>query len=113
MAIFNTSVTSTNGPLSSGSGDRAITTLIFCNTSLYDAETPTAKLSKLYVYAVPSGGTAGNGNIIVNGLPIPAGETVSFDQEKMVLGTGDSLVAKATNIESIDNITATVSILVV
>jgi hypothetical protein len=110
MAIYNTEVTSSNTTLASGSGDRAITTLIFCNTSTYVPATPTLNQSLLYVYAVPSGGTAGASNIIVNGLPVPAGETVSFDQEKMVLGTGDSLVAKT---DSLSNITATVSILAV
>jgi len=110
MAIYNTSVTSSNTTLVSGSGDRAVTTLIFCNTSTYVPATPTLNQSLLYVYAVPSGGTAGSSNIIVNGLPVPAGETVSFDQEKMVLGTGDSLVAKT---DSLSNITATVSILAV
>jgi hypothetical protein len=110
MAIFNTNVTSSNTTLNSGSGDRAITTLIFCNTSTYVPATPTLNQSLLYVYAVPSSGSVGTGTIIVNGLPIPAGETVSFDQEKMVLGTGDSLVAKT---DSLSNITATVSILAV
>jgi hypothetical protein len=110
MAIYNTAVTSSNTTLTSGSGDRAITTLIFCNTSTYVPATPTLNQSLLYVYAVPSGGTAGLGNIIVNGLPIPAGETVSFDQEKMVLGTGDIIVATT---DSLSNITATVSVLAV
>lgn len=110
MAIYNTAVTSSNTTLSTGSGDRAVTTLIFCNTSTYVPATPTLNQSLLYVYAVPTDGTAGTDNIIVNGLPVPAGETVSFDQEKMVLGTGDFLVAKT---DSLSNITATVSILVV
>ena len=59
---------------------------------------------------MPLGGTAGDGNMIVNGLPVPAGETVSFDQEKMVLANGDFIVAKT---DSLSNITATVSTLAV
>jgi hypothetical protein len=42
---------------------------------------------------VPSGGTPGPTNLIANQLPITAGETLSLDQEKIVLGNGDSLVA--------------------
>ena len=34
-------------------------------------------------------------NLIVNGLPITAGETLSLDQEKLVLENGDKLYAKA------------------
>ena len=45
------------------------------------------------LYAVPSGGTAGLTTLIVNQIPITAGETLSLDQEKIVLGNGDSLVA--------------------
>ena len=62
------------------------------------------------MYAVPSGGSASTGNIIVNGLPVPAGETVSFDQEKLVLANGDFIVAKT---DSASNLVATVSTLAV
>ena len=84
--------------------------MIFCNTSAYNPASPTTNSSLLYVYAVPSGGTAGDGTLIVNGLPVPAGETVSFDQEKIVLANGDFIVAKT---NSLSNITATVSTLAV
>jgi hypothetical protein len=29
--------------------------------------------------------------MIVNALPVPGGETVSLDQEKLVLGSGDTI----------------------
>jgi hypothetical protein len=47
--------------------------------------------------------------MIVNALVVPAGDTVSFDQEKMVLGATDTLVAIASD----TGLTATVSVLVV
>jgi hypothetical protein len=47
--------------------------------------------------------------MIVNALTVPAGDTVSFDQEKVVLGSGDELRA----ICSASGLTATVSTLVV
>ena len=105
MALYNTAILATNTTLSSGSGDRAITTIIVCNTS--------AGALTLTMYAVQnvagSAGTAGTGNMIVNALSIPAGETMTFDQEKMVLTTGDSLVA----IGSGTGLTATISTLAV
>lgn len=106
MAIYNTAITATSeassNKLESGSGARAITTVIVCNTGGTDLT--------VTLYAVPSPGTtAGTGNMIVNALTVPAGDTVSFDQEKMVLGTGDELRA----ICSASGLTATVSTLVV
>jgi hypothetical protein len=110
MAIANTTLSSSNQSIYTSSGNNAITTIIVCNSSTYVPATPTLNQSLLYMYAVPSGGTAGAGNIIVNGLPIPAGETVSFDQEKMVLANGDYIVAKT---DSASNLVATVSTLAV
>lgn len=110
MAILNTLVTSGNTTIFTSSGNNAITTMIFCNTSTYNPASPSANTSLLYVYAVPSAGSAGTGTLIVNGLPVPAGETVSFDQEKIVLADGDFIVAKT---DSASNITATVSTLAV
>lgn len=105
MAIYNTQITATTAgsanTLASGSNSRAITTVIICNTGASDRT--------VTLYAVAGGGTASASNMIVNALTIPAGDTVSFDQEKMVLGTGDELKA----ICSAADLTATVSTLVV
>lgn len=101
MAIYNTAITASTGTLASGSGIRAITTVIVCNTGASDRT--------VTLYAVPSGSSAGTGTMIVNALNIPAGDTITFDQEKMVLGTGDELRAVA----SATGLTATVSILAV
>lgn len=110
MAIVNTTIGSTDTTIYTSSGNNAITTIIVCNTSAFNPSSPTANTSLLYMYAVPNGGTAGLANIIVNGLPVPAGETVSFDQEKMVLANGDFIVAKT---DSASNLVATVSTLAV
>jgi len=101
MAIYNTEVLATNTTLSSGSGERAITTVIVCNTSVSDLT--------LTLYAVANGNSAGTGTMIVNALTVPAGDTISFDQEKMVLSSGDSLIA----VGSSTGLTATVSTLAV
>ena len=107
MAIANAVVPASNGTLytSTVSGTQlgnAITAIMICNT--------TGSSANLTLYAVPSGGSAVAGTMIVNALPIPAGETVSFDQEKMVLANGDMLVAKS---DIPTNLVATVSTLAV
>lgn len=103
MAIFNTTITATSAAsantLASGSGQRAITTVIICNTGATDRT--------VTLYAIPGGGTASASNMIVNALNVPAGDTVSFDQEKMVLSNTDELKA----ICSGSGLTATVSTL--
>jgi hypothetical protein len=101
MALYNTAILATDTTLASGSGERAITTVIVCNTTAGDLP--------LTLYAVANGGSTGAGTMIVNALNVPAGDTVSFDQEKMVLSTGDSLVALSTG----TGLTATVSTLAV
>ena len=104
MAIYNKVITSTSegssDKLDSGSGDRAVTTIIVCNTGVADRT--------LSLYAVPNPGTtASPSNMIVNALLVPAGETVSFDQEKLVLGSSDEVRA----ICSGAGLTATISTL--
>lgn len=103
MAIYNTSITATSvgsaDTLSSGSGNRAITTIIVCNTTGADRT--------LSLYAVAGGGAASSANMIVSALTIPAGDSVTFDQEKMVLGATDEIKA----ICSTSGLTATVSTL--
>ena len=47
------------------------------------------------MYVVPNGTTVNYINTIVNAIPVTAGETFTFDNEKVVLSNGDSLVAVA------------------
>ena len=98
MAITTTGITATavssgtqNGTvLYSSTGSNAITSVIACNNSIADIS--------ITLYAVPSGKTAfvNPECTFVSGLLIPAGDTVSFDQEKLVLGNGDKLCGIAT-----------------
>jgi hypothetical protein len=99
MAIYNTAILATNTTLATGSGDRAITSLIVCNT--------TAGALTCTLYAVANGNSAGTGTMIVNAVSVPAGDTFNFDTEKLVLTTGDTVVA----VGSSTGLTATVSIL--
>jgi hypothetical protein len=117
MAITNAKITTSSAAIYTSSGANAITTVIVCNRKVFDPLNPTDNTAKLSLYAVPNGGSATSPaieTIIVNELVVPAGETVSFDQEKMVLANGDMLVA-ISNVGTTGNPTlvATVSTLAV
>lgn len=112
MAITNVGITGTTAAsptqIYSSSGSNAITTIIVCNTSNTSIN--------LNLYAVPSGKTpsANPETTIVSQLAIPAGETVSFDQEKVVLSNGDQISAVASVAYSAGSgLVATVSTLAV
>lgn len=77
--------------------EHAVTCMIFCNYSGSNAV--------LNVYAVPSGGSYADGQIIKS-LTVPTGETVTFDSEKIILSTGDTIQATA---DAVSRIIATVS----
>jgi hypothetical protein len=66
----------------------AITSMIICNTSASVSDTVT-------VWAVPSGQSTTTANMIINALSVPPTETVSLDQEKLVLGSGDAVWVQA------------------
>jgi hypothetical protein len=112
MAISNTTIGSTNTVIYTAGSASAITTIIVCNTATFNPATPLTGQTNLYLYAVPSADVSGTATVakhtIVNGLPIPAGETVSFEQERMVLSAGDIIVAKS---DSPANLVVTVSTL--
>jgi hypothetical protein len=109
MAIQSTAIGSTNTTLFSSTGNNAITTVMVCNKAVYDPLNPLTGLTYLNLYVVASGGSADNNlNMIVNQLPMTAGETVTFDTEKIILTNGDSIVATSA---SPANLIATVSYL--
>ncbi len=99
MALSSSAIGTTNTTVYTSSGNNAITSIVVCNVVAYNSATPTANTANLTIYAVPNSGgavgTASNTNMIVNALPITAGETLSLDQEKLVLTTNDTLVAKS------------------
>ena len=93
-AITVTAVTSgtPNGTtIYSSTGSNAVTSIVACNNG------PSA--INLTLYAVPSGKTAyaNPETTIVSNLSLPAGETLSLDQEKLVLGNGDVISAIASS----------------
>lgn len=90
------------------SGSNAVTTVMVCNKAVYDENDPTLGLTYLTLHLVASGDGITDTNMIVNRLPVPAGETVTFDTEKIVLENGDRVVASS---QSPYNLVATVSTL--
>jgi hypothetical protein len=85
----------------------AITSIILCNTSSSLTITVT-------LYAVPNNsgsvGTPSATNMIVNTLSIPPTETVSLDQEKLVLSNNDTLVGIASTASSISAVISTLAV---
>jgi hypothetical protein len=74
-------------PLWGSDQEYAVTCMIFCNTSASDVI--------LDLYAVPEGLSVAAQTQIIKSLSIPAGETFTFDSEKMILSTGDRIRAVA------------------
>jgi len=95
MALQCTAINATNTTIYTSSGSNAITTMVVANVNTYNAGTPTVGTSNLSLYIVPSGSTTNYVNMLVNAIPVTAGETFTFDNEKIVMGNGDQLVAVA------------------
>ena len=96
MAISNTRLTTTAvTPVYTSSGNNAVTTIIVCNTGTVNLTDETFNASNLTLYFVPNLGSATDSTTVVKDLTIPAGETVFFSDEKVILTNGDSIRASA------------------
>lgn len=94
MAIFNTLLnSSSNLTVYTANGDKMLSTMIFCNTIPADPFNEDNNIAYLDLHLVKSGDTLTTTNMIVNSLAIPAGETVFFDTERIVLEIGDKVMA--------------------
>jgi hypothetical protein len=91
IAVANTAYTAFTGQTIAPVTGNAITTIMICNTGNTDCV--------LSMWAVPNNsgalGAASTTNQIINALSIPASETVSLDQEKLVFGNNDTLVVSS------------------
>lgn len=81
---------------SSGTGQvSAITTIMLCNTGTPNLTNETINAANINIYLVKSGSVpAPNGipsNLVVSNLTIPAGETVFFSEERIVLDDNDEI----------------------
>ncbi len=94
MAIFNTLLNSGgNTTVYTANGDKMLSTMIFCNTIPADPYNEDNNMAYLDLHLVKSGDTLTTTKMIVNSIAIPAGETVFFDTERIVLEIGDTVMA--------------------
>jgi hypothetical protein len=108
MAIQSTVIGTSNTTLYTSSGNTAVTCIWVCNTATYDPLNPATGLTYLDLHFVKTGEGITTTNLIVNQLPVPAGETVTFDTEKIILDSGDRVIASSA---APANLVATVSTL--
>lgn len=94
MAISNTAITTSGndiftcpGTPSTDEREYAVTCIMFCNISGSNA--------LLDVNVIPAGSAKSTLNQVISQLLIPAGETFTFDTEKLVLATLDRVHATA------------------
>jgi hypothetical protein len=107
MAIESTLITTLGqdvyvapGTPSTDEREYAVTCMIFCNYSTSD------EILDIWLLG-PSPAAIGPQYQVIKSLTIPAGETFTFDTEKIVLATGERVHAKTSNAN--DRLTVTVS----
>ena len=104
MAINSTRLTTTGDTtLYTSSGVNAVTLMVVCNTGTPSLSDETVNSCTLQLNLVKSGSLSSDSNAIVKNLLIPAGETVFFSEERIVLDTGDTIrgAASESNLLSI------------
>lgn len=113
MAISNARIT-TGSPTSVyiSSGTNAITTIIVCNTAAGNLTSESTDSAQVTLFLVPDTQLVNDTTAIVKGLIIPAGETVFFSDEKIILSNGDSVHVQA-QLNGLAALTVTVSTLAV
>jgi hypothetical protein len=86
----------------------AVTSIILCNVLAANLTDETVNSVNVNIYLVsPSKSTVvGTGTLIVSSLTIPAGETVFFSDERIILDSGDQIWIGSNNANAV---TATVS----
>jgi hypothetical protein len=84
--------TSTSTGLAGGTEQQsAVTTIALCNTSAVVLTDETSGQVVVNVYFAKKGIGAQTANLVVANLTIPAGETVFFSEERIVLDGGDEI----------------------
>jgi hypothetical protein len=98
MAILSTTLLTTPEAISpSISNDLAITVIFFCNLNFVDPLDPTSGRQFIDVYVVANGDDPLPINKIGNQIPIDAGDTFSFNTERLVLSPGDRVFASTSD----------------
>jgi hypothetical protein len=98
MAINSTRLTTTGDTtVYTSPGVNAVTLIVVCNTGAPDLGNESVNSTLFQLNIVKSGTLTSDTNCIVKNLLVPAGETVFFSEERIVLDTGDTI--KATSSE--------------
>ena len=113
MAINSTRLTTTGDTvLYTSSGVNAVTLIVVCNTGTPNPADETINSCTLQLNLVKSGVLANDANAIVKNLLIPAGETVFFNDERLILdGNGSQMDSIWVGCSSADKLSVTVSTL--
>lgn len=89
--------TATDTGLSGGTGQQtAITTIALCNIEDPDLTDETVNTCDINIHLVKNGSSASRRNLIVSNLTVPAGETLFFSDERIILDSNDSVWIGAT-----------------
>ena len=90
MALAQAQLTNSAASIYSSTGNSAVTTMYICNT--------TGNAETFWVYLTATSGTAAaDSNTIYSNVSVAAGDTYIIDTERLVLGNGETVKAKAGN----------------
>jgi hypothetical protein len=87
----------------------AITTIALCNTAAPDVSDETVNSVDVNIWIVPNGQSVDVYNRVVSSLTVPAGETIFFNEERIVLNSGDEIYVAASNSSVTPKLSVTVS----
>lgn len=92
------SFTATDTGLLGGTGQQtAITTIALCNIETPDLTDETVNTCDINIHVVKNGSTATRLNLLVSNLTVPAGETLFFSDERIILDSNDAVWIGATS----------------
>ena len=97
ITVPDRAFTATDTGLSGGAGQQtAITTIALCNIEDPDLTDETVNTCDVNIHFVKNGTAASRRNLIVSNLTVPAGETVFFSDERIILDSNDAVWIGAT-----------------
>lgn len=98
IAVPDRAFTATDTGLFGGTGQQtAITTVALCNIEEPDLTDENVNSASVNIHFVKSGVSASRRNLVVSNLIVPAGETVFFSDERIILDSNDSIWIGATS----------------
>ena len=98
ITVPDRAFTATDTGLYGGTGQQtAITTVALCNIEEPDLTDETVNSATVNIHFVKNGVTASRRNLIVSNLIVPAGETVFFSDERIILDSNDSIWVGSTD----------------